>query len=45
MKVANIAAAQSISNLELSEPHKTGKSNTSGIGFAAEHRASEMAST
>lgn len=45
MKVANIAAAQSISNLDLNEPHKTGKSNTSGIGFAAEHRASEMAST
>ena len=43
MKVANIAAAQSISNLELNEPNKTGKSNTSGIGFAAEHRASEMA--
>ncbi len=45
MKVANIAAAQSISNLELSEPHKTGKSNTSGIGFAADHRTSELAAS
>jgi len=45
MKVGNIAAAQSISNLELNESHKTGKSNTSGIGFAADHRAVEVSST
>jgi len=34
MKVANLAAAQAISNSELGEAHQTGKSNASGLAFA-----------